>query len=313
MKSLFLSLCILSVSLYGQVPEATLINVGANKLSVHLSHDIEVVQEKIERAIITIHGSTRNGDTYFKSVSRMAKRLNLQDSTLVLSPNFKESGDSLEGGELLYRPWQDWWIGNNSIDGSQTSSFTVIDELVKKFSNRVLFPNLQTLVITGHSAGGHLTQRYALGSRAEEKTHLKLKYVVANPGTYAYLNNKRPTGMRGRYRVPRNPRCRYNHYKYGLEKKNSYMSRDNNKVMIDRYLKRNVIYLLGDQDLGDVEQSCEAALQGRTRFARGTFFMVHLDRFFPEHNHKRVVVPGVGHTQYGMYTSGIGSNVLFFN
>jgi pimeloyl-ACP methyl ester carboxylesterase len=316
MKRLFIFLCILSSSLFSQIPDATLINIGSHKLSVHLSHDINLIQEKIERAIITIHGSTRNGDTYYKSVSRMAKRLGVQDTTLVLSPNFKESGDFSNPGELIYRPWQDWWIGNNSIargdDSSSVSSFSVIDRLVEIFSDRERFPHLDTLVIAGHSAGGHLTQRYALGSRAEDSTHLNIKYVVANPGTYAYLNNKRPIGFFGRFKVPRNPRCYYNHYKYGLDKKNEYMSRDDNQTMIERYLKRNVVYLLGDQDLGDVEQSCEAALQGATRFARGKFFKAHLDEFFPSNDHQLIIVPDVGHTQYGMYTSEIGSEVLFY-
>ena len=314
LKNIILLLLLFSMGAFSQVPPISQIQMNGKVFSFYSSSNITTYDKLIERAIITIHGSTKNGDTYYKSVSRMAKKLGVESTTFVLSPNFKESSDQRLQNELTYRPWQDWWIGENSIEGSKTSSFAVIDNIIKKFSNKKIFPNLKTIVITGHSAGGHLTQRFALGSRVEDEiSGVKIKYVVANPGTYAYLNNKRPTGTRGQFIIPRNPGCYYNHYKYGLEKRNQYMSRDSKSTMITRYLKRNIVYLLGEQDLGDVEQSCEARLQGRTRFERGVQFKEHLDVYFPENLHKIVTIPGVGHTQYGMYTSELGSEVLFFD
>jgi hypothetical protein len=304
----------ISFSVFSQIPDPTYIGLGNNKLMAFQSHDIESVNPDIEKAIITIHGSTRNAGTYYKSVARMAKRLGLEKSTFVLSPNFKERGDSVIGGEFIYNAWGfDWWVGNNSIDKSRTSSFEVIDLLVEKFADKIKFPNLSSIVITGHSAGGHLTQRYALGSVIENKyPDIKFKYIVANPGTYAYLNQFRPvSGHRGQFEIP-NVRCAYNNYKYGMDRRNQYMTKNKLKTMIDNFLTRNVVYLLGENDIGDVEQSCEAQVQGPNRFVRGVNFKSHLDKFYPQNSHSLISVPNVGHTQYGMYTSELGSEVLFY-
>ncbi len=302
----------LSLSAFSQVPDISTLKIGKRSFSYFINKAIDQKDKAITRAIITVHGSVKNGDTYYKSVSRMAKKLNLKDSTIVLSPMFKESQDQRSSKEIYYRPWQDWWIGNDSIDGSRLSSFDVIDVLVKKLADKNTFPNLKTIVLTGHSAGGHLTQRYALGSRLEDKlVGVKLKYVVANPGTYAFLNKMRPViGSFDQFQVP-SVRCAYNDYKFGLKNRNRYMSKDTTKKMISRYLKRDVTYLLGEEDTGDVEQTCMAQVQGRNRFERGNYFKRHLDKYYPTNSHKLVTVPSVGHTQYGMYTSEVGSEVLF--
>jgi hypothetical protein len=307
-------LLVVSLSALSQIPDPTYIGLENNKLMAFQSHDIDTVNPDIEKAIITIHGSTRNGGTYYKSVARMAKRLGLEKSTFVLSPNFKERGDSVIRGEYIYNAWGfDWWVGNNSIDSSSTSSFEVIDLLVEKFANKTKFPNINSIVITGHSAGGHLTQRYALGSVIENKySDIKFKYVVTNPGTYAYLNKFRPVaGHRGQFEIPR-VRCAYNNYKYGMDKRNQYMNKNKLNTMIENFLSRDVVYLLGEDDIGDVEQSCEAQVQGPNRFLRGVNFKSHLDKFYPQNSHSLVSVPNVGHTQYGMYTSELGSEVLFY-
>ncbi len=306
-------LLLVSISVFSQVPDASYIELNGNKLMAFQSHAIDSINSDIEKAIITIHGSTRNGGTYFKSVARMAKRLGVEKSTFILSPNFKERGDSVVPGEYVYNAWGfDWWIGNNSIDRSSTSSFKVIDMLVDRLANKTRFPNLRSIVITGHSAGGHLTQRYALGSVIENKyPQIQFKYVVANPGTYAYLNKFRPVpNHRGQFEIP-NVRCAYNDYKYGMDRRNHYMKKIDLSKMVTNFLERDVVYLLGEDDIGDVEQSCEARVQGPNRFRRGVSFKEHLDKFYPQNKHSLVTVPGVGHTQYGMYTSEAGSEVLF--
>ena len=164
----------------------------------------------------------------------------------------------------------------------------------------------------GHSAGGHLVQRLALGSVEDlNLTDLNIKYIVANPGTYAYLNRYRAVGgMPGVFEIP-NVRCNYDAWKYGLTQMNNYMNRFKVDYLIDNFLKRDVTYFLGEQDIGQVEQNCMASIQGPTRLARGKNFKDHLDQFYPANVHNLIVVPGVGHTQYGMYNSELGKKLLF--
>jgi hypothetical protein len=101
-----------------------------------------------------------------------------------------------------------------------------------------LFPNLQKITITGHSDGGQFTQRYATGNRKDGTVSASVNYVIANPGSYLYLDNRR---------LPKGETCfedgtcmaafttnwdpdnacadSYNSYKYGLDGRTyGYMS-----------------------------------------------------------------------------------------
>jgi len=37
------------------------------------------------------------------------------------------------------------------------SSFTILDEILMKFGDKNLYPNLKRIIIAGHSAGGQTT------------------------------------------------------------------------------------------------------------------------------------------------------------
>jgi len=310
-KSLFLFV-LLSASAFAQLPPEKDLEFKGRVFSFYSNKEINQLDTNVEHAVITIHGSARNPDTYFKSVWGISKKLGREDSTIVVSPHFKMHGDNLKPKELVYT-YEGWWIGNQSIGGGNISSFEVIDHFLKLLSNKNNFPNLKTIVVTGHSAGGHLTQRFALGSTTDKDIHgTDIKYVVANPGTYAYLTAKRPVrGQYGIFEVPANPACAYNKYKYGLTYLNRYMSKNTIASMIKNFIKRKVTYFLGQKDILAVEQTCQAALQGPHRLARGQNFKAHVDQEFPSNVHEIITVPGVGHTQYGMYTSEVGKKLLF--
>jgi hypothetical protein len=106
--------------------------------------------------------------------------------------------------------------------------------------------------------------------------------------------------------------CHFNDYKFGLDHLNRYMQKDVSQL-IDQYTSKQVVYLLGEQDIisDNIDQSCPAQYQGKTRLERGQFYKTQLEREFPQARHFLFTVPGIGHTQYGMYTSAVGQKVLF--
>lgn len=269
------------------------------------SHALEASGQDIERAIITIHGSERNAQTYFNSVAGLSKRLGVADKTLVVAPHFKLATDPLLSQEFF---WDDegWLRGDEALNSPLVSSFDVLDHVMDLLGRKDLFPRLKVVVLTGHSAGAQMIQRYAAGSGVNEKyKHLQFKFVVANPGSYLYLTDRRPLSP--------SIGCAYNTYKFGLEQLNGYMARSSLDQIKTQYTSKTLYYFLGEMDTrsDDIDQSCPAQSQGINRLERGRLYQAQLEQEFPQARHFLMTVPGVGHTQYGMYNSELGQKILF--
>lgn len=306
MKKSILFLFLLSIStLAVALPQETQLAYRGNNFSHYASHDLFSAQPQIERVIITIHGSERNADTYFKSIEAMAKKNGVAEKTLIFSPHFKMSFDTLVANEFTW-DWEGWLRGDEAQNNQNVSSFALMDYIVSLLASTKNFPALKELVLTGHSAGGQFVQRYAAGSEIDSKFPLlNFRYVVTNPGSYLYLTEKRPI----------NPGvvCNFNDYKYGLDHLNAYMGRSGIKEIRARYVAKKIVYFVGEKDIrsDDIDQDCPARFQGNTRLERGQLFKAQLDEEFPESKDFFFSAPGVAHTQYGMYTSEIGQKILF--
>jgi uncharacterized alpha/beta hydrolase family protein len=305
MKSFFAFLLI-TISLMAQaIPPETQLNFKSGVFSHFTSQDLHQKNDLIEKAIITIHGSERNAHTYYNSIETLARRRGESHKILIVSPHYKEVQDAREGNEFYFYP-EGWLSGDEAINRKDVNAFEIVDHMVALMADKSKFPNLKEIVITGHSAGGQLVQRFAVGSVLDQSyPAISFRYVVANPGSYLYLTNQRP------FRGPKN--CAFNNYKFGMDKRNAYMSQRPAANMISDYLKKDVVYFLGEADIrsDDIDQTCPAVYQGHFRLERGQAYMQQLNSEFPQHQHHIYTVPGVGHTQYGMYTSENGIQVLF--
>lgn len=299
---LFLVSLVLSVTALALPPESTIAFQG-KLFSAYISRDLSQKNLQVEKAVITVHGSERNAHTYFNSIEMLANKYKLADKVVIIAPHFKNTRDTLIPNEMN---WTDeaWLRGDEALNNGAASSFALMDHIMGLLHKS--YPNLKQVVLTGHSAGGQFTQRYAVGSNLE-KTHPKthFRYVVTNPGSYIYLTRNRPVILP----IP----CAFNEYKFGLDKLNKYMSRSPKYTMITSYLSKDVFYLVGESDTisNNIDQSCPAQFQGLNRLVRGMNFKRQLDWEFPQNTHHLETVPNVGHTQYGMYTSEIGSRILF--
>lgn len=301
------------------------------------TQSVERPNSCVTTAVIYVHGTSRNAESYFESAITAAKLENRLADTIIISPSYKTLED-LPGADELYWTNGGWKQGHKSVNPlARISSFEIIDGLVESLANRRKFPNLRNLVIVGHSAGGQFTQRYAFSSTIDYYLpgRISLKYVVMNPSSYVYPNSYRPHPLFPRqfvipYRIENARRVMkeeflvsagscpysYNEYKYGLDAPNAYLNRTDIYELIASYPFKNLYYLAGttdNEDVNEMDSSCEAMTQGPHRYARAEAFFDSMNQFFPYNIHQFVAVPGVGHSGSQMIRSEEARNILWSN
>ncbi|MBT3984619.1 MAG: hypothetical protein HOE90_24900 [Bacteriovoracaceae bacterium] len=333
-------------------------NVSPKKVYYYRNFKLGKPNSEITSAVIMIHGNGRNPRSYFNTTldsariasARGIKRFSLFN-TLLIAPSFQTSSDLSVAERVTHWFWSSggWKVGNKAVGGGK-SSFSVVDHIISKLIVSGRFINLKTVIIAGHSAGGQYVQRYAMSSVFPKKLSdrgITVKFVVANPSSYAYLNNKRrrtrnssqfvipyvtipiapfvaphpnfafvPQNQESSDNSKRNMFCppTYNKYKYGLQFRNSYLSQINITRIRNQYKQRKVVYFLGtadNQSSSSLAKSCPAMVQGKHRYERGKNFKKFMDKFYHGHRHSLVKASGVGHTASGMFKSLAGVQLLF--
>ncbi|KAA0969992.1 alpha/beta fold hydrolase [Pseudomonas sp. ANT_H12B] len=271
---------------------------------------------KIERVLIVIHGRLRNADTYRQSAEHAAEQAGQSASTLVIAPQFLNETDiALHPVADSVLRWQgnDWMAGGLSTAPFSLSSYAALDEIVARIGDRRQFPDVKQIVIAGHSGGAQVVQRYALLSHdqpAFKEAGVQVRYVIANPSSYAYFDERRPVAFS-------HAGCAdFNRWKYGLSDLPAYADGQTPAQLKESYVKRDVVYLLGQQDTDPnhpaLDKRCEAKAQGANRLARGRNYFEYLKRLQPQGlNQQLIEVPGVGHDGDGMFTSPEGQKALF--
>jgi hypothetical protein len=276
------------------------------------------LRETIRRAVIVIHGKQRNAKSYFDAVSRLASEEGHAQDTLVIGLQFLTQADVTANklpSSVLYWEKEGWKHGMKSLNGAHLSSLEVLDRVLKRLIDQN--PNLQQIVIAGHSAGAQFVQKHAAGRRLDTSAWKgQLHYVVTNPGTYMYLSNERPVDTKG---------CQdtYNDYRYGVENNRlDYFMGTSPDSLWKKMAEYPVTLMLGDEDTDEKEgdQSCPALVQGKNRFERGKQFYRLTAKDLPSHvpgadasRFKLLVIPHVGHEFERMWDSRCGRSILFGN
>jgi pimeloyl-ACP methyl ester carboxylesterase len=292
--------------------------------------DLSRPQPVILHALVVFHGKARDADVYNHSgVEAIEDAGAAGNATLLVTPQFLGQVDiqafHLGPGILRWAP-EEWMGGANALN-APLSSFDAIDTILAMLADRKLFPNLQTVVLAGHSAGGQLVQRYAVAGRGGDaltRLGIRVRYVVANPSSYAYFNPERPVlnpVADFSFAVP-SQTCsgEFNHWKYGLLDPPQYLASSDVAELERRYVARNVIYLLGTSDTDPhhpaLDVSCPAELEGPYRLFRGKAYLRYLQLRHPELAEAQAsqqvwLVPGVGHEGGLMFRSACGLAALF--
>jgi hypothetical protein len=297
---------------------------GPGRSLVYRSYPLDGRNDRIRRALIMVHGSDRDAAGYFQIGIAAARLTGALSDTIVISPRFASRDgltcrDTLAADEINWPCEGNSWRSGGSATGIQLTSFDLADEILRKTAAKAVFPNLDVVVISGHSAGGQFVTRYEMANRVHETLGVQLRYVVANPSSYAYPDSTRPNSARGAkgkiaFRPFEERSCAgYNRWPYGLEDRHGYTEEANAGELKHQLAARPTTYLLGERDvlpLDGFDTSCAAMAQGATRLARGHAFADYVNRRLGAH-HVVKVVPDCGHDALCMFTADSALSVLF--
>lgn len=273
----------------------------------------------IPHAVIGVHGADRNADDYFCSL------LPYTNETLIISPWFAACSDrGLSNSTLCWDTTHDpngpWRYGADAVGPSSMSSFKAMNHLVDFLLHSV---GIHRVTVVGHSSGGQFVQRWSLLSEAWDTN--RIRAVVANPSSYAYLIPERLYD--GVWQIPRLGCPRYNDWEWGLNVRDAmavpYVAKilDSMTVseLIGRFRERTVVYLVGDRDRctgqsnwcnsHGLETKCQDHLQGYHRLERYLRYLEHLRNL--AFRVEGYIIPNIGHDHSLMFNSEQGRRVIF--
>lgn len=303
---------------------------GPAKTMVYSSYPLTTRNDAIRRALIMVHGTNRNAHDYFNTAMAAAFLAGGLQDTIVVAPKLIVQSDPKVENEVVWPGGGDSWrSGGMSPTNADLSSFDVADELLRAFANKTVFPNMRAIVVTGHSAGGQYTTRYAMANKVHESLGVPVTYVVANPSSYAWPDAMRTmpvddgepaaakegwsltpdTGVHtkftyGPYDGAARNCANYNRWPLGLENRAGYTAKMTNDQLRKQLVSRPTTFLVGQVDtlpLGGFDSSCSAMAQGPTRRARGEAYVKYINEKLGA-KHAIQVVAECGHNNRCIYT-----------
>jgi hypothetical protein len=309
--------------------------------------DTLLQHQSLTHIYIIVHGSGRNADDYLcGGISSVSPGL-MQTAVMVIAPWFPAPGDNTPDNssipdEQLLR-WNEtgpihhtWRYGAESMTDGVTSSYQTMDVMVERIMfDKHRFPNLQRIIVAGHSAGGQFTHRWILTSNSRiwrdsetisDDELVPIRVVAANPRSFCYLDSRR-YNKNGELVEPTADciaNCPgYNQWEWGLEtdgrvpmprhvRKQIEEHGGDTTWLTQNYGQRDVVYLAGELDVLKVISECEDDdFQGEYRFERSKLYFDSLQEFYKSPTHHRLVVDGVNHEHCLMFQSEAGQQALF--
>lgn len=321
-----------------------------SRVLVYRTYPLETKNENITRAFVFVHGILRDADNHFRTALAAAFLADALNDTIIVAPRFasnssapgNETGGCRDSLAIEEANWicdnqraDTWRSGGTEIADNRLSSFDFMDEILRRLARKEVFPNLKTIVVAGHSAGGQFVIRYEMLNQVHDKLGVAISYVVANPSSYAYVDSLRPTASA--FPATVSPTAQgppatassslpaflpfadaknctgYDTWPYGLKGRGGYGSALSDGQITEQLVARPVTYLLGEADvlpLGVFDTSCPAVAQGPTRLARGLAFARYVNENLHAH-HRAIVVPFCSHSQRCMFTSDAALPLIF--
>ncbi len=312
---------------------------GPARAMVYRTYPLTETNPRIRRALIMVHGTMRNADHYFATATGAGFLAKALGDTLIIAPAFHSGdthcGDKLEPHEVSWSCGGDSWrSGGAALSDPKLTSFDFADAILTRLADKRVFPNLKTIVVAGHSAGGQFVNRYEMASKVADRLGVAVSFVVANPSSYAWpaatrlipegvgapqdaalaWNDEMPhTGFRfGPFDAAKAPT--YDLWPYGLEHRvGGYTAGMNDDVLRHNLATRQATYLLSQVDvlpLGGFDSSPNAMAQGATRRQRGEAFVDYIHTTLGAKS-AVMIVPECGHNDRCVFTTAQVLDVIF--
>ena len=298
------------------------VNLGSDSARslVYRSQPLTTKNETVTRAFVLIHGAGRDADNYFRTAVAAGFLAGALDNTIILAPRFAAKNgscnDTLDTNELNWPcSGNSWRAGGVATNNERLTSFDLMDEVLRKLAKKEVFPNLKTIVISGHSAGGQYVTRYQMANQAHDALNVSVTYIVSNPSSYAYLDATRPNAAGDDFRAFTDARncTTFDQWPYGLQNRAGYAAKLSDEQLKKQLAARSVIYLLGELDttpLAGFDGSCPAMAQGANRFLRGQAFAKYVNQKFGA-KHQVTTVPLCGHNARCIFTAEVTLPLIF--
>ena len=141
--------------------------------------------------------------------------------------------------------------------------------------NKQNIPNLNSIVLGGHSLGGQTVNRYAAIGQSLN-VQVPIRYWIGNPDSWLWFNSSRP--------VESNPGgvcADYDNWRKAFASPPSYntvLTSQGDAPGLTNFRSKSKIYAKGTLDLGDDKSGCGPFTTGQTRHER---FYAQLQRFPP--------------------------------
>jgi len=315
------------------------LGAGPARSMIYRTRSLDSRNEGVRRALIMVHGTNRNADHYFSTAVSAAFLAGALDDSVVISPRIASAAgncrDALAPNEVSWSCTGDSWrSGGSAASHPDLTSFDFVDQILKKLANRTVFPNLGTIVVAGHSAGGQFVARYQMANRVHETLGVPVSYVVANPSSYAWPDATRPQPIDDG--APENAKggwetetvharfsygafdasacANYDRWPAGLESRTGGYTANLTAAQLKQQLvSRPATFLLGQVDtlpLGGFDSSCPAMAQGATRRARGEAYVKYVNERLGA-KHAVQIVPECGHNDRCVYTTDAVLPIIF--
>lgn len=307
------------------------VGTGPARSLIYRTYSLDKRNDRIRRALIMVHGTNRNPDRYFATATAAAFLAGALDDAVVIAPRVASADggcrDALAENEISWSCGGDSWrSGGVAASHKDLTSFDFMDAILKKLANKRMFPNLEAIVVAGHSAGGQFVARYEMANKVHETLGVPVSYVVANPSSYAWPDATRPLPVddaapanavlgwkeerphtKFSYGAFDAAGCaRYNKWPAGLEDRAAgYTKGISDDQLRKQLVSRPATYLLSQVDtlpLGGFDSSCPAMAQGATRRARGEAYVKFVNESLGA-KHVVQIVSECGHNDRCVYTT----------
>src|SRR5947207_7766023 len=117
---------------------------------VYRNYPLNEKNDGIERALIVIHGASRDAHNYFASATAGALIAGTLGNSIIIAPRFASNhgsgcSDKLDADEISWTcGGDDDWRGGGAAAGiSDVTTFGLVDDLLRKLARRDIFPNLR--------------------------------------------------------------------------------------------------------------------------------------------------------------------------